>query len=207
MPIVAKESGAEDILVRPLCAKNLPATKPELEGWIDRDKMYDFSGRTRKPQMALAAKYGFTDYASPAGGCCFLTDKSYSDKLVDLRDARGTREYEMDDIMLLKVGRHIRPKSEFKLIIARDAGESKYLEGYRKQFVTIQVVSHNGPLTMVDGDIKPVDFELAAGVVARYGQGRDAEKVKVHILVPGEDIKIMNVKPLSVEQVDEEWHV
>ncbi|MDO7597193.1 MAG: tRNA (5-methylaminomethyl-2-thiouridylate)-methyltransferase [Pseudomonadota bacterium] len=207
MPIVAKESGAEDILVRPLCAKNLPATKPELEGWIDRDKMYDFSGRTRKPQMALAAKYGFTDYASPAGGCCFLTDKSYSDKLVDLWDARGTREYEMDDIMLLKVGRHIRPKSEFKLIIARDAGESKYLEGYRKQFVTIQVVSHNGPLTMVDGDIKPVDFELAAGVVARYGQGRDAKKVKVHILVPGEDIKIMNIKPLSVEQVDEEWHV
>ncbi|MDO7667443.1 MAG: tRNA (5-methylaminomethyl-2-thiouridylate)-methyltransferase, partial [Pseudomonadota bacterium] len=194
-------------LVRPLCAKNLPATKPELEGWIDRDKMYDFSGRTRKPQMALAAKYGFTDYASPAGGCCFLTDKSYSDKLVDLWDARGTREYEMDDIMLLKVGRHIRPKSEFKLIIARDAGESKYLEGYRKQFVTIQVVSHNGPLTMVDGDIKPVDFELAAGVVARYGQGRDAKKVKVHILVPGEDIKIMNIKPLSVEQVDEEWHV
>jgi tRNA-specific 2-thiouridylase len=207
MPIVAKESGAEDILVRPLSAKNLPATKPELEGWIDREKMYDFSGRTRKPQMALAAQYGFTDYPMPAGGCCFLTDKYYSDKLVDLWDARGTREYEMDDIMLLKVGRHIRPKPEFKLIIARDAGESKYLEGYRKQFVTIQVVSHNGPLTMVDGDIKPEDFELAAGVVARYGQGRDAEKVEVHIFVPDEDIKIMNIKPLSVEQVNEDWHV
>lgn len=207
MPIVAKESGAEDILVRPLCAKNLPATKPELEGWIDREKMYDFSGRTRKPQMELAAKYGFTDYPMPAGGCCFLTDKNYSDKLVDLWDARGTREYEMDDIMLLKVGRHIRPKPEFKLIIARDAGESKYLEGYRKQFVTIQVVSHNGPLTMVDGDIKSEDFELAAGVVARYGQGRDAEQVEVHISVPGEDVKIMSIKPLSVEQVNEEWHV
>ena len=207
MPIVAKESGAEDILVRPLCAKNLPATKPELEGWIDRDKMYNFSGRNRKPQMALAAKYGFTDYASPAGGCCFLTDKNYSDKLVDLWDARGTREYEMDDIMLLKVGRHIRPKPEFKLIIARDAGESIYLEGYRKQFVTIQVVSHNGPLTMVDGDIKPEDFELAAGVVARYGQGRDAEQVEVHIFVPSEDTKIMNIRPLPVEQVNEDWHV
>lgn len=207
MPIVAKQSGAEDLLVRPLCAKNLPATKPELEGWIDREKMYGFSGRTRKPQMALAAQYGFTDYASPAGGCCFLTDKSYSDKLVDLLDARGTREYEMDDIMLLKVGRHIRPKPEFKLIIARDAGESKYLEGYRKQFVTIQIVSHNGPLTMVDGDIKPEDFELAAGVVARYGQGRDAEEVEVHIFVPGQDMKIMKIKPLSVEQVNEDWHV
>ncbi|HDY85626.1 MAG TPA: hypothetical protein ENH74_08110 [Methylophaga sp.] len=109
--------------------------------------------------------------------------------------------------MLLKVGRHIRPKPEFKLIIARDAGESKYLEGYRKQFVTIQIVSHNGPLTMVDGDIKPEDFELAAGVVARYGQGREAEQVEVHISVPGQDVKIMNIKPLTVEQVNEEWHV
>jgi tRNA U34 2-thiouridine synthase MnmA/TrmU len=145
MPIISNESGADDILLRPLCAKNLPATKPELEGWVDREKLYDFSGRNRKPQMALAKEFGFTDYASPAGGCCFLTDKNYSDKLVDLWDARGSREYEMDDIMLLKVGRHLRPKPEFKLIIALDAGESKYLEGNRKQFVTIQVTSHNGP--------------------------------------------------------------
>jgi tRNA U34 2-thiouridine synthase MnmA/TrmU len=54
MPVVARESGADDILLRPLCAKNLPATKPELEGWVDREKLYDFSGRNRKPQMALA---------------------------------------------------------------------------------------------------------------------------------------------------------
>jgi len=207
LPIVAKESGADDILLRPLCAKNLPATKPELEGWVDREKLFDFSGRGRKPQMALAAKYGFTDYASPAGGCCFLTDKNYSDKLVDLWDSRGSREYEMDDIMLLKVGRHIRPKPEFKLIIARDAGESKYLEGYRKQFVTIQVISHNGPLTMVDGDIKPEDYELAAGVVARYGQGRDAEKVEVQISVPNQEPQLLMIKPLAAEQVSEGWHV
>lgn len=207
MPIISDESGADDILLRPLCAKNLPPTKPELEGWVDREKLYDFSGRNRKPQMALAKQFGFTDYASPAGGCCFLTDKNYSDKLVDLWDARGSREYEMDDIMLLKVGRHLRPKPEFKLIIARDAGESKYLEGYRKQFVTIQVTSHNGPLTMIDGNIKAEDYDLAAGIVARYGQGRDAEQVDVEISVPGEDKQLLHIKPLSAEQVSAEWHV
>lgn len=207
MPIISNESGADDILLRPLCAKNLPPTKPELEGWVDREKLYDFSGRNRKPQMALAKEFGFTDYASPAGGCCFLTDKNYSDKLVDLWDARGSREYEMDDIILLKVGRHLRPKPEFKLIIARDAGESKYLEGYRKQFVTIQITSHNGPLTMVDGDIKPEDYNLAAGIVARYGQGRDAEQVEVEISVPSNEKITMQVEPLSAEQVPAEWHV
>ena len=107
----------------------------------------------------------------------------------------------------LKVGRHLRPKPDFKLIIARDAGESKFLEGYRKQFITIQVVSHNGPLTLVDGDINPEDYELAAGTVARYGQGRDASQVEVQIAVPGQDVQMMNIKPLSTEQVLEEWHV
>jgi len=53
MPVIAIESGAEDRLLRPLCAKNLPPTLPEREGWVDREQLHDFEGRTRKPQMAL----------------------------------------------------------------------------------------------------------------------------------------------------------
>lgn len=207
MPIVAKESGADDIILRPLCAKNLPPTKAELEGWVDREKLYDFSGRNRKPQMALAKQFGFTDYASPAGGCCFLTDKNYSDKLVDLWQGRGSREYEMDDIMLLKVGRHIRPKPEFKLIIARDAGESKFLSGYRNQFITIQAISHNGPLALVDGQLSEDDYLQVAGIVARYGQGREADEVEVSITSPEKATETVKIKPFSAEQVQEEWHV
>ena len=58
MPIIARESGADDLLLRPLCAKNLLETLPEREGWVDRAKLHDFSGRSRKPQMALAKRYG-----------------------------------------------------------------------------------------------------------------------------------------------------
>ena len=190
-----------------MCAKNLPLTKPELEGWVDREKLHDFSGRGRKPQMALAAEYGFTDYASPAGGCCFLTDKSYSAKLVDLWKGRGSREYEMDDIMLLKVGRHLRPKGNYKLIIARDAGESQYLEGYRKQYISIQAISHGGPLALIDGDIEPEDYEHAASIVARYGQGRDADSVEMTFTIPKTGVQNLNIQPLTTEQVSEEWHV
>ena len=207
MPIVAEESGADDILLRPLCAKNLPETKPEIEGWVDREKLHDFSGRSRKPQMALAEKYGFTDYASPAGGCCFLTDKNYSDKLVDLWEGRGSREYEMDDIMLLKVGRHLRPKGSYKLIIARDAGESQHLEGYRKQYSSIQAISHNGPLALIDGDIADKDRAHAASIVARYGQGRDADEVEMTVTIPGQTTETLKITPLSSDQVLEEWHV
>lgn len=207
MPIVASESGADDILLRPLCAKNLPATKPELEGWVDREKLYDFNGRVRTPQMALAEEYGFTGYATPAGGCCFLTDKSYSSKLVDLWQGQDSRDYEIDDIMLLKVGRHLRPKGNYKLIIARDEGECQYLEGYRKQYTSIQPASHNGPLALIDGKIEPEDYNHAASIVARYGQGRNADNVEMTFALPNASAQSIMVQPLTTDQVLKEWHV
>jgi tRNA-specific 2-thiouridylase len=207
MPIVAAESGADDLLLRPLCAKNLQPTKPEREGWVDRDKLYGFHGRNRKPQIALAKQFGFDDFATPAGGCCFLTDESYSSKLVDLWKARNSREYELDDIMLLKVGRHIRPKADFKMIIARDAGESKFLEGYRKQFISLYSTSHNGPMAIIDGEIEQQDFSLAASIIARFGQGRDADEVEVEITVPDKPPRQIQARPITAEQVPQEWYV
>lgn len=207
MPLVSEESGAEDLLLRPLCAKNLPETKPEREGWVDRDKLHDFHGRNRKPQIALAKSFGLNDFASPAGGCCFLTDKSYSDKLVDLWQARNSRDYEMDDIMLLKVGRHIRPTPEFKLIIARDAGESKFLEGYRKQFASIYSTSHSGPMALVDGDLELEQYELAAAIVARYGKGRSADEVELSLTIPDRTSLTIKTAPMETQAVMQEWYV
>ena len=145
MPIVQKESGADDLLLRPLSAKLLPPTKPEIKGWVDRKKLLNYSGRSRKPQMNLADQFGFDGYATPAGGCCFLTDKQYSNKLVDMWEARGSREYELDDLIMLKVGRHIRPNQRYKMIIAREKGEVNFLEGYRNQYTNLYPTSCNGP--------------------------------------------------------------
>ncbi len=206
MPVVARESGADDLLLRPLCAKNLPVTLPEKEGWVDRNQLFGFSGRSRKPQMALAEKFGFADYAQPAGGCCFLTDENYSVKLVDLWKARGSKQYDLDDIMLLKVGRHIRPSPDFKMIIAREEGEGRFLQGYKGSFIYMNTISHRGPLVLIDGSPSDQDLELAARITARYGQGRDAEKVVVKI-VQQEQEKELEVSPLSPDEIPEEWHV
>ena len=207
MPVVARESGAEDRLLRPLCAKNLPPTLPEREGWVDRDKLYDFSGRTRKPQMALARQFGFEDYASPAGGCCFLTDEAYSRKLVDLWQGRGSREYTLDDIMLLKVGRHIRPRPNFKLIVGREEGENRFMEGYRKQFVSLYPVSHRGPLVLLDGDAGEDDLRLAARITARFSQGRQAPEVEVAVTDRAGVSRRLKVAPLGPGDFDQEWYV
>jgi tRNA-specific 2-thiouridylase len=127
--------------------------------------------------------------------------------LVDLWQGRGSRDYEIDDIMLLKVGRHLRPKGNYKLIIARDEGECQYLEGYRKQYTSIQSVSHNGPLALIDGKIELEDYNHAASIVARYGQGRNADNVEMTFALPNARAQSIMVQPLTTDQVLKEWHV
>ncbi|MEO1944983.1 MAG: tRNA (5-methylaminomethyl-2-thiouridylate)-methyltransferase [Candidatus Thioglobus sp.] len=207
MPIVQEESGAQDLLLRPLCAKHLPTTRPESEGWVDREKLLDFSGRTRKPQMLLAKSFGFNDYATPAGGCCFLTDKQYSDKLVDMWESRGSRDYQLDDLMMLKVGRHIRPNKRFKMIVAREEGEVKFLEGYRNQYANLYTTSCNGPLALIDGEPNQEDITIAAKILARYSQGRNENKVKVEVRLTAGVVQQLSVNPFSSEEVDKAWLV
>ncbi len=207
MPVIQEESGAGDLLVRPLCAKKLPPTLPEREGWLDREKLFEFSGRTRKPQMALAEEYNFTDYATPAGGCCFLTDEVYSRKLVDMWQARSDRDYELDDIMLLKVGRHIRPRPHFKLIVGREEGENKFLEGYRKIFTHLRSTSHTGPLVLIDGKLGDDDLELAAQITARFGGGKTAEQVDIEATFTDGNTKALTVSPISPAKMDPTWYI
>ncbi len=205
MPVIARDSGANDLLLRPLCAKNLPETRPEREGWVDRERLYGFSGRTRKPQMALAKRFGFEDYAQPAGGCCFLTDAQYSAKLADLWQSRGEKGYELDDIMLLKVGRHLRLSPVLKMIISREEGEGNFLQGYRNQYVSLKTSSHPGPLALIDGNPSEQDLVLAARILARYSKGKTAEAVEVEIRDQEGNKRSVEVVPMGPLEIRQEW--
>jgi tRNA U34 2-thiouridine synthase MnmA/TrmU len=207
MPVVARESGAFDRLLRPLCAKLLPETLPEREGWVDREKLLDFSGRNRKPQIALAARFGISEYAQPAGGCCFLTDENYTLRLNDLWSNRGDKRYELDDILLLKIGRHLRPRPNFKLIVGREEGENNFLNGYRRDFTHLFCVSHAGPLALVDGIANDSDLDFAARLLARFSQGRGADKVTVEIHARGAAPRRLDVVPLHADEIPQSWYL
>ena len=207
MLVIARDSGSTDRLLRPLSARNLPETMPEREGWVNRERLFGFSGRDRKPQIALARQLGFNDWAQPAGGCCFLTDENYSKKLVDLWQARGDRAYELDDIMLLKVGRHLRPAQNYKLIIGREEGENEYLRGYQYCMISIEPISHMGPMCLIDGKPTVDDLGLAARLVARYSQGRDADSVRLKITRPDGSGEVVTVIPLPLKELSSSWHV
>ncbi len=206
-PVVARESGAFDRLLRPLSAKLLPPSLPERAGWVDREKLFNITGRGRHMQIALAKEFGIEEYSQPAGGCCFLTDKSYSRKLQDFWDHRDHKNYEFDDIMLLKVGRHLRPGTGWKLIIARDSGETQYLRGYRSKFAHLCITSHSGPLSLVDGPIPEEDVEMAARLVARFGSSRNADKVDVQFTDANGNQRMLSVAPMKPAEVQEPWYV
>lgn len=206
-PVVARESGAFDRLLRPLSAKLLPPSLPERAGWVDRELLLDISGRGRHRQIALAKDFGIEEYAQPAGGCCFLTDESYSRKLQDFWDHREHKDYEFDDIMLLKVGRHLRPGTDWKLIIARDSGETQYLRGYRAKFAHLCITSHSGPLSLIDGPIPEEEVEMAARLVARFGSSRNADKVDVQFTDRAGNQRLLSVAPMKPAEVQEPWYV
>lgn len=207
LPIVSGDSAADDLLLRPLSAQLLEPTLPEREGWVDRERLFDFHGRSRKPQMALARRLGMEDWAQPAGGCCFLTDEKYAAKLSDLWRARGAKNYDLEDIMMLKVGRHLRPCEHFKLIVARDEGETNFLKGYRQRFPSVQTVSHGGPVALIDGQISAADLHLAARLVARFSSGRSAAQVEVVAATPEGGSEQFAVSPLPAQEVPDEWYI
>ncbi|MFZ0219220.1 MAG: tRNA (5-methylaminomethyl-2-thiouridylate)-methyltransferase [Candidatus Aquirickettsiella sp.] len=207
MPVVAVESKAEDILLRPLCAKQLAPTLIERNAWVDREKLYGFSGRNRGPQFDLAKKFGFQDYAQPAGGCCFLTNGHYTLKLKDLWKHRGKKDYEFNDIILLKVGRHIRPHPDFKLIIGRDEGENHFLENYQHQYTAIKPISHLGPLSLIDGKITAEYIHYAAQIAARFTDATSNDKVTLEINALSGSLQTVQVRPFTADQIPKEWYI
>ncbi|MGD8329677.1 MAG: thiamine biosynthesis protein [Acidobacteriota bacterium] len=202
---VEKESGLEGLLLRPLSAKLLPATLPEQHGWVDRERLYDISGRSRKRQMELAEELGIIDYPQPAGGCCFLPDENYARKLKDFLAHHGT-DVSPDDMMLLKVGRHFRLSGAVKAVVGRDEGENAYLNRFVEGRTEVWVDEYPSPLTLLEGAITAADLETACRITARYSDGRNMPAVPVRWRA-GDDEGQLTVQPLQDDTELEEMRI
>lgn len=170
---VARESGFEGLILRPLSAKRLPITIPEEKGWVNRDLLKGFSGRSRKPQMALARDFNIQEYPSPAGGC-LLTDKVFSRRLKDLFNHERKRE--IRDIELLKLGRHFRLDSRTKLVVGRNKEENRAIQDlFREGDALLRSNGIPGPTALMVGEWASDLEDLAASVIASYSDTRDQE--------------------------------
>jgi len=144
--LIKKESSLNGYLLRPLSAKLLEETIPEKKGIIDRESLFDFSGKQRKSQMRLAKKLGIKKYPNPAGGC-LLTDSEFGERLKDLFE--NCFNCDGNDIKLLKYGRHFW-REKFLIIVGRDEKENKKIKKIaREKDVVVEMKEYPGPATLI----------------------------------------------------------
>ena len=195
MKIIEQESNLEGLVVRPLCQQALDESIPEQRGWVDRDSLLGINGRGRKEQIRLAEQFGVLDYPQPAGGCCFLTDGSYGNRLKDTIEHRDHRDLDFDDVLVLKVGRHFRLPSGNKLIVGRNQDENLLLRSYWHLGVFMQVSNFPGPLSLYLGDEQSDDLELALRITARYADCPADKEVELHLLEQDDVKESRNATP------------
>jgi hypothetical protein len=199
LDMISKEAGVEGLLLRPLSAKHLEPTIPEQKGWVDRERLFDFSGRTRRPQMELAVMLGVIDYPNASGGC-LLTDPLFTKRL---RDLMKFGIYDMQNISLLKVGRHYRFAHDAKLIVGRDEAENIDIEKLAQDNDILFVPPEDlaGPSALARGNFSEEQLKLSAGIIARYCDL--AGKLSIDISyrkLPSPDWQVLNVTPVPDEE-------
>ena len=176
MMLIEKEAGLQGKIVRPLSAKLLPETAVEKRGLVDRSKLMNIEGRSRKPQFKLAEEYNIKDFPCPAGGC-LLTYEEYARKIRDLFNHK--KRVSMSDIALLRLGRHFR-FGKNKIIVGRNETENKLLTaGKVRSDFYFELPEVVGPTTILQGPKTKKSIETAAKLTAFYSDAKVAE-VKVN---------------------------
>jgi hypothetical protein len=188
LEIVANESGYPEMVLRPLSALLLPATRPEQMGWVDRSRLLAFNGRSRKPQMALARRYGLRNAPTPAGGCR-LTEPGFVQRLRDLRGHEGIGDPAA--IRLLRVGRHFRFLDGGKVVVGRDERENvllRSLAGPSQLLLIVQDVP--GPVALAPAGSSDEGIRLAASICVRYADHVSGRPVSVLVKGVGTEYRL-----------------
>jgi tRNA U34 2-thiouridine synthase MnmA/TrmU len=198
---VEKHSGFDGYILRPLSAKLLAETIPEKQGLVDREKLLNLSGRSRKPQVGIAEKLGISEYPAPGGGC-LLTDRGFSLRLKDLFDYQDI--YRERDFHLLKAGRHLRLDPFMKAVVGRTEEDNNRIAKLYdpKTDMLCNLVKIPGPVVLVPGGCESEEKGLlAATICASYSKLPKTIPVEVWIKTPDERKRVPVIPlPTSVFQ-------
>lgn len=181
--LIDREAGVIDYVLRPLSARLLKISSSEAKGIINRKMLYGFSGRSRKPQMALAEEIGLTDYPAPAGGC-LLTEPNYAHRLKDLLTYNHAPS--MRAIDLLRIGRHFRFSPSCKIIVGRNKDENETMVSLSVNGdYLLKIDGYGSPTTLVTGEITDEALKAAASICARYSDAKNLPFVEVSVFQDG----------------------
>lgn len=197
---VEKLSGYSGLVLRPLSALLLEPTIPEKEGWVDRSRLLDISGRSRTRQIQLAEHYQIKEYPTPAGGC-LLTQENFSKRLRKIFSLQP--DIPAGELEILKVGRHFYINEGVLLVVGRNHSENDRLNKIaRDGDYLFKVTDRPGPLGLlrVFNYEETADLNLAAAIVARYSDSRDLDLANMAMTYHQETTSLA-VRPLQPVEV------
>lgn len=173
---IEKLSQTEGLLLRPLSAKLLTPTRAEETGLIDRDKLFDLSGRGRKPQMALAEKFGIKNYPTPAGGC-LLTDPGFGKRVKTLYENEQVPT--AVDLELLKFGRFypLENRNEFIIVGRHRLDNQALLSIATGNYYILQLAEMAGPVAVLKGP--ETELSAAAKKLCQHSKAKTLHEAKI----------------------------
>ncbi len=176
---IENESDLVGKIVRPLSAALLPETDPEKDGLIKRENLGMIRGRTRRNQLDMAKKYGIENPPN-AGGGCLLTEPQFGIKAKDLFS--HTKNPTINDIDLLKIGRHFRLDEETKFIVGRNKDENEMIKAIALPGdILLEAKDFVGPVSILRGSNAKKHLKFASSVTLRYSDAPNNEQAIVSI--------------------------
>lgn len=202
MRAIERDSGLSGRLLRPLSAKLLPPTWPEIAGLVDRRKFFDLQGRTRTRQLAMGRRFNLGELPGSGGGCV-LTEPRYADKVRDLYAHSPDGVASIEDARLLRIGRHFRLSPAFKVVIGRDEDENQALERLIQPGDLLFYPNERtyGPLALARGDVSRADWPRIASLMLRYCDVPKEEEIKVDVFTDNEGPLPIAARPMDNEKV------
>ncbi|MBM3252542.1 MAG: hypothetical protein FJZ11_07190 [Candidatus Omnitrophica bacterium] len=200
MRLIEKEAGLDGLVLRPLSAKILEPTIPEKQGWILRDRLLAITGRGRHEQIDLASELGINDYPCPSGGC-LLTDPGFSRRLKDLM---SHQQLNLDDIQLLRVGRHFRLSDTVKLIVGRNEKENERLLNLAKEndYLFLPNDGLAGPTSLGRGIFSEELIKLSCGITSRYCDLNNVNSAGIiYRRIPEKEDKTLRALPIEEDKL------
>ena len=176
---IENESDLVGKIVRPLSAALLPETDPEKDGLIKRENLGMIRGRTRRGQLDMAKKYGIENPPN-AGGGCLLTEPHFGIKAKDLFS--HTKNPTINDIDLLKIGRHFRLDEETKFIVGRNKDENEMIKAIALPGdILLEAKDFVGPVSILRGSNARQHLKFASSITLRYSDAPNNEQAIVSI--------------------------
>lgn len=196
-----ENSGLQERLLRPLSAKLLPPTIVEKNGLVDRNKLEGITGRSRRRQMKLAARWGLEELSVAGGANCFLINEAYSDRMNDLFQYKGKENVSRNDLALLRVGRHFRLSDNLKFIVSRNKQEHLTMWDLTDKNYYLECVDVPGAIGILSGKSNPEKVKQAAEILGRYSKAKLEESIKVALKYEGDVLEILTVSPQTNRQI------